>query len=254
MREQNFIIADKKTPKMILFDYGHTLSYEVDFDGVRGTEAIMKHATQNKNNLSADEINAFVDSIFNGVWQDARDSGVEVLNIVADRFIYEYLKISFDIQMDQVEKIFWDNAAPGFAMPNIGDALDYINNRGIRSGVISNISFCGQNLAKRINELLPENKFEFIIASSEYMYRKPNKMIFELALNKAELPAGEVWYCGDSTKYDVAGAVSAGIFPVWFHSEIECGYRDKNTDIRPECEHLYIRDWLELIRVLDDTR
>ena len=34
-------------PKMILFDYGQTLVNEAKFDGVRGTEAVMKHAVHN---------------------------------------------------------------------------------------------------------------------------------------------------------------------------------------------------------------
>ena len=35
-------------PKMILFDYGQTLINEVKFDGVKGTEAVLKYAVKNK--------------------------------------------------------------------------------------------------------------------------------------------------------------------------------------------------------------
>ena len=34
-------------PKMILFDYGQTLIAEKEFNGVRGTEAVLKHAVKN---------------------------------------------------------------------------------------------------------------------------------------------------------------------------------------------------------------
>ena len=37
-----------KKPKMILFDYGQTLVNEQRFNGVRGTEAVLKYATKNK--------------------------------------------------------------------------------------------------------------------------------------------------------------------------------------------------------------
>ena len=33
-------------PKMILFDYGQTLINEVKFDGVKGTEAVLKYAVK----------------------------------------------------------------------------------------------------------------------------------------------------------------------------------------------------------------
>ena len=124
----------------------------------------------------------------------------------------------------------------------------------IRSGVISNIGFSGHALKNRINRLLPDNRFEFIIASSEYMVRKPNPLIFRLALSKANLSADEVCYCGDNTENDVMGAYGAGIFPVWYHSLIQNDWRDETLDKKPECEHLYINDWLELIDVLEGLR
>jgi len=40
-----------KTPKMILFDYGQTLIAE-KFDGLKGTEAVLRYATRNKYHLS----------------------------------------------------------------------------------------------------------------------------------------------------------------------------------------------------------
>ncbi len=90
----------------------------------------------------------------------------------------------------------------------------YLN--GFRTGVISNISFAGKVVENRINELIPTNHFEFVIASSEYLYRKPNRRIFELALEKAELSASEVWYIGDQYECDIVGARNAGLFPVWY--------------------------------------
>ncbi len=45
-----------KIPKMILFDYGQTLIAEQRFDGIKGTEAVLKHATRNKYNLTAEQI------------------------------------------------------------------------------------------------------------------------------------------------------------------------------------------------------
>jgi len=240
-------------PKMIIFDYGHTIGYEPYFDGLRGNEAVMKHVIKNKNNLSAKEVSAFADEFFNGIGQTIRDMDIEIKNQISEKLMYEYLQIAFDLPPGQIERIFWDNAAPATAMPNIDKVLEYLQSNGIRSGVISNISFSGENLKNRIDSLLPDNEFEFIIASSEYVFRKPNKMIFELALRKAELTADEVWYCGDNTKCDVAGAASVGIFPVWFHSDIDCSYREKSLDVRPEQEHLYIRDWLELIEVLENA-
>ena len=45
-----------KKPKMIVFDYGQTLVNEAEFDGVKGTEAVLTYASENKHNLTAEQI------------------------------------------------------------------------------------------------------------------------------------------------------------------------------------------------------
>ena len=49
----------------------------------------------------------------------------------------------------------------------------------------------GKALKDRLNRLLPNNKLEFAITSGDYIFKKPNKMLFEIALNKAGLKAEE---------------------------------------------------------------
>jgi len=39
-------------PKMIIFDYGHTLCNEPGFDSLKGNNALLKHATKNPNNYT----------------------------------------------------------------------------------------------------------------------------------------------------------------------------------------------------------
>ena len=42
------VIQKMTKPKMILFDYGQTLVNEKAFDGVKGTEAVLKYVVKNK--------------------------------------------------------------------------------------------------------------------------------------------------------------------------------------------------------------
>lgn len=240
-------------PKMIIFDYGHTLIYEQGFDGMKGTEAVMAYAVKNPRNLSVSEVNAFSERLFRDISRNAIVHGIEVHNLIYQRLLYEYLEIELSITHKEAEKLYWDNAAPGTVMPYADEVISYLNEKGIRSGVISNISFSGDSLAERINRLLPHNKFEFIIASSDYVYRKPNTILFELALRKARLQPEEVWFCGDNVNADILGAYRAGIFPVWYESSLECFYRSKSADTPPDCDHLHITDWRELIEVLEQS-
>ncbi len=241
-----------KKPKMILFDYGHTLLYEPGFDFLRGEEALFQYIKSNKKGLTPKQVYDFSQKLFEKI-SVVREVDYELHQWQFQRFLYEYLEIELSILPSEAEKIFWDNVSIGALMPNVEKILRYINEHSIRSGVISNIGWSGSALTERINRLLPQNKFEFVIASSEYMFRKPSPMLFELALKKAGLDAADVWFCGDNIKADVEGSAAVGIFPVWYEDRvIENPWRGQNEGATPTCEHLHILDWCELISVLED--
>ncbi|MDR1465560.1 MAG: HAD family hydrolase [Oscillospiraceae bacterium] len=240
-----------RRPKMILFDYGHTLLAEPDYDSLRGTYAVMAHCVQNPRGLSPEEVDRFAGEVFRGICGPARDIGLEIHEYQFDRLTYEYLELTFSVGAAARERLYWDNAAPGVRMPYIGEALSYLREQGIRSGVISNIAFSGAALRERIGRLLPEHAFEFVLASSEYMIRKPHPLLFELALRKAGLPPEDVRFCGDTVRCDVAGAAGAGIFPVWYEDRtLDNPFREPagNPPVGP---HLHITDWREFPPALE---
>ena len=240
-----------RKPEMILFDYGQTLLYEPGFDTLRGEEALFRYVKTNKNNLTPKQANDYSQALFEKIGS-VRALGLELHEQQFQRFLYEYLEIELTISLPEAENVFWDNSSAGAIMPYADVVVDYINAQGIRSGVISNIGWSGAALAKRINRLLPHNKFEFIIASSDYMFRKPSPMLFELAIRKAGLNAENIWFCGDNVTADVEGSAAAGIFPVWYEDKtVENPWREQNKYVTPVCDHLHILDWRQLIEILE---
>lgn len=236
-----------KKPKMILFDYGQTLVDEEFFDGVKGTEAVLRYATRNKYNKSAKEVQAYAAELNRelGRFDPERKHlfQVEVPNHMFTKYLYESQGIEISLRPEEIDRVFWNAAAPGRPTEGIGEFLAFLKESGIRTGVISNISYCGEVVAERINNCIPDNDFEFIIATSEYMYRKPNGRIFGLALEKAELLPEEVWYVGDQYQCDIVGAGAAGLFPVWYVGAIDMKYEPKE-------DVLTIENWKELIELL----
>lgn len=237
-----------KKPKMILFDYGQTLISEAKFDGIKGTEAVLQYATRNKYNKTAAEIQEEADAI-------NRELGrfdplkrhlfqVEVPNYMFTSYLYTSQGIDIPLTSDEIDRIFWDAAAPGTPTEGIQDFLAFLGRQNIRTGVISNIAYCGRAVEERINSLLPDNQFEFILATSEYLFRKPNRRIFELALEKAELAPADVWYIGDQYECDIKGAAGAGLFPVWYIGAIDLPYEEHK-------EVLTVRSWRELEEKLE---
>lgn len=214
---------------MILFDYGQTLVAESKFDGVRGTAAVLQHAVRNKYNLSAEQVQARANEInqeFGRFDPEKRHLfQIEIPNTMFTPYLYESLGIEIALTNAEIDTVFWDAAAPGSATESVEDFLKFLKNREIRTGVISNISYAPSVVAARINRLLPENAFEFILTSSNYIFRKPHRRIFDLALEKADLRPDEVWYIGDQYECDVKGALNAGLYPVWYIGAIDLPYK-----------------------------
>ncbi|HKM35532.1 MAG TPA: HAD family hydrolase [Lachnospiraceae bacterium] len=222
-----------KKPRMILFDYGQTLVTEDKFDGVRGTEAVLKYTVENKYHRTAEEIQEEAQVINKELNrfdpQTTHLMQVEVPNFMFTNFLYESQGIKLSISGSQIDRVFWDAAAPGHPTDGIKEFLTFLEKEGVRTGVISNICFEPEVVKERIRNMFPDHDFEFIMPSSEYMYRKPNKRIFSLALEKAGLKADEVWFVGDQYQCDIAGSKEAGIFPVWYLGAIDVPYTQDDS-------------------------
>lgn len=238
-----------KNPQMILFDYGQTLVAEEKFNGIKGTEAVLKYATKNKYNLSAEQVQTKADEINKELGRFNTDKmnlcKIEIPNTMFTPYLYESIGIEIGLSNSEIDTIFWNAATPGVPTEGIKEFLEYLKDKGIRTGVISNIVYASSVVEERINRLLPDNNFEFIITSSNYMFRKPDKRLFELALEKAGLKPDDVWYVGDKYEFDVKGSVNAGIMPIWYIGAINLPYtEDKNI--------LTITNWNELRKRMEE--
>ena len=235
-------------PKMIIFDYGQTLIDQKHFDGVKGTAAVMRHVVKNKYNMTVEQIQQEANAINRELKRfdpTARDQNtVEIPNHMFTGYLYESLGIKIDLPAEEIDRTFWDAASPGKPTEGMPEFLDYLWAKGIRTAVLSNITFAGSVVSDRINRLLRNNHFEFILATSEYLFRKPHPRIFRLALEKAELKSEEVWYIGDNYACDVVGARNAGIFPIWYTGAIDFEQDNYNDNLR-------ITTWTELKDIIE---
>lgn len=238
-----------KKPKMIIFDYGQTLISIKDFDAIAGTRAVLNEMANNPYNVTAEEVQDLAFELNKEIGRYGLDYEKQILfeihNHTFQNYLYEYFGIELTKSHEEVENVFEDAAFVAEPTENISEFLKFLDEENIRTSVISNISFSGNLLKKRIRSYIPSHNFEFIIASSEYIFRKPHKRIFELALRKAKLEPGDVWYCGDNAVFDVDGAAASGIFPVWYKGAIEA-----SNKCIPKSDCLVINNWRELIELL----
>ena len=234
---------------MLLFDYGHTLLAEPDWDFRRGAGALLACATKNPLGVGAGELAGLIQALWEKFLPVLRmDMNHHERQIM--RLATETLRLEFLLSFDELEMIYWENTVEPVLLPHIQELLDFLAEANVRTGVVSNMTFSGAGLTKRIAKKI-RHRFEFVIASSEYGVRKPDPMIFQLALAKADLPPADIWFCGDNPRCDVDAAYAAGMRPVWYtDNTLPCPFRDA-TQPEPTCPHLHIHDWRELMKILD---
>ena len=243
-----------RKPEMILFDYGHTLVYEPAFDTLAGCQAVLSCCISNPLNVTAEQLTERSHQNFLRYQKLSQESDIDFMDMCAARLDYEGFRLEFDRSLVELERVFWDAAGPAHPMPGVPDMLKALRRRGIRTGVVSNMNFRAENLANRIDRLLPENEFEFILASCEYATRKPRKDFFDLALVKAGLRPEQVWFVGDNPRCDIEGSSGAGLFPVLYQSDEYCPYRAEHDKVEISCKHLEITDWAELLKAIDGVK
>ena len=99
-------------PKMILFDYGQTLINEVKFDGVKGTEAVLKYAVKNKYNKTAEEVQDYANQLNKEIGRFDPEKRhlfqYEIPNHMFTRYLYESQGIEIDLSPEEIDNVFWD--------------------------------------------------------------------------------------------------------------------------------------------------
>ena len=74
--------------------------------------------------------------------------------------------------------------------------------------------------------------FDTVIISEEVGFSKPDKRIFELALNKLNVQPEEALFVGDDIEKDIGGCLNAHIKGIWFNPHM----KNNHTEIKPYAE------------------
>lgn len=218
-----------KKPAFIMFDYGQTLVREFGYDGAAGFDRILRFASANPLGVTGADLQAEEDKLnaelgrFNPATRHNRLT--EIPEESVNRFLFSKFGIAFppDLDLRSLEPEFWEAANPYEACEGIGALLTFLREEKIPAGVVSNLSFCGETLHKRIYNAIPEADFAFVISSCDYLFRKPSRHIFEAALGLAgiaEDQADSVWFCGDQLVPDIQGSAALGMTPVWYKGNL----------------------------------
>ncbi|HFU7054428.1 TPA: HAD family hydrolase [Bacillus cereus] len=160
---------------------------------------------------------------------DKREYGISNKTIVLESLFDEFAPI-YRLPHNYIQDFWNENFPTCFSIDqNTIHFLNHIKSH-FKIGIITNGSTHRQK-AKIINTNL-NNYFDTIIISEEVGLSKPDKRIFELALNKLNVQPEDVLFIGDDLEKDIAGPQNVNIKGVWFNPQ-----KIKNTtQIQPYAE------------------
>lgn len=210
-----FILA---AMRFVLFDAYGTLVELDDFYGrlqrgfaARGVilpPAVVTHAARAEmQHYIAHTVNARTEAD----WMNLKKDCARVLaeNIRTQDFL-------LDLEDEKVLRVL-DAALVFHTFPEVIDTLAALKMRGVGMGVLSNWDGSLRHVLRDLNLI---EYFDFVLISAEVGIQKPQREIFQLALQQAQqkhaaLQATDCFYVGDHYDGDVAGARNAGLTPVW---------------------------------------
>jgi HAD superfamily hydrolase (TIGR01549 family) len=219
-------------PSAVLFDIGDTLLREVRFDLEAGIRAALPDRRRDR---ATDLARAFREEI-----QRAHTAHREPMLSTWLRGQVAELRNADD---ERVEDAIWTEVVTLVPARGAREVLDRLHADGVKLGAISNAYFSGRVLRRALERLGLASSVELVLSSADMGVRKPDVRIFRQALEPLGAAAERTWFVGDTFEEDIAGALSAGLVPIW----LRAGPVDR--DVALPVRHL--TEWADLARLYE---
>jgi putative hydrolase of the HAD superfamily len=136
------------------------------------------------------------------------------------REVYRQVASEFNLSPELAATLhddFWANYRVFYvAFPEVISTLIRLRHAGLKLGIITNGSTTIQQA--KIDGLCLAPLMDTILISEREGIRKPDRAIFDRALQRLGVPADTAWFVGDNPEVDVRGAKEAGLTAVWRRS------------------------------------
>ena len=159
------------------------------------------------------------------------------------RLLFDTAGISLSISHEEAARKCWNTAFGLIPEDGIYEVLDTLEMLEIKTGILSNASWSRSFLEEELEKHDLLQRFCFIISSADYGIRKPHPRIFDIAARKMGLKPEDIWFVGDKPQFDIKGAITAGMHPVWYNP------RNEKPDQQYDC--LEIHHWYEFVEIIN---
>jgi putative hydrolase of the HAD superfamily len=230
-----------RKPDAILFDLWGTLINSVDFDPRKGHAAVLE-TCENPNRVTLDDVMDLGQRVVSATVAREEEVALEFTQASLLRIVSDAFGLRPRMSLQESELVFWRASLVVSLIDGVPDLLREVEASGMPMGVVSNSSFASPTLEQELQVQGIRSHFRFVISSADYGVRKPDPLIFEVALRRLGMEPGQVWFAGDNVGYDIIGARQAGIFPV--------AYNPRKGIPEEAGEHAVITSWSQLLPLL----
>ena len=224
--------------KTIIFDMGETLVHNIDMDFTKSLEYLFessKHCNVKKD--------VFIEGgmkILNDIFNERKELEFKMIEYI--KLLIDFYDLVYDKTIEELEEDFAFKSCKIEFVENSLQILQYFKNKNYQLILLSNTSFSRNVVVKMLDKMV--DFFEHIIVSSETVFRKPNKYIFELGIKFSKNSIENIYYIGNDYYYDVFGSSNSNINSIWFNEK----KLEKNNKYNVK-KYIEIRDFVELINM-----
>lgn len=239
-----------KNSKIVFFDMGNTLLHfhygktDEEKDDI-GIEYLTNFLKRYNPKIEFDDVKrGFFDE-----WQKVMPlRKINHIEYPVEDYLNDFLKI-YDIELDldnciEALDIFYSEYRNNvWIEEELNKILENIRQKGYRIGVISNSCRYDEVMINCFKKAKIDKYIDTFTFSYYLKVGKPNKKIFEIALDKMEVSPKDAIMVGDNLKSDIKPAQELGLTGIWFNKN----HTLNDTDIKPDYEIFKLKELVDLL-------
>lgn len=202
--------------KAIIFDRGETLVHFGETNYEAGQNVILA-SVRPPNALNRDAFDKFEDEFFEKIDLYRHQANLECNLVHYYELLSRYFGVQFDKSHEELCRQYHLAAENISLLPGAQKVLAELKRAGFLLGLVTNTSLPHSIIKDEFERLGLYDYFDTVVCSSEIVFRKPDRAMFDVALRNLKVAPQDGMFVGDSYHADIIGANHVGMKTVWFN-------------------------------------
>jgi len=204
--------------RAILFDRGETLVHfgETNYDA---GQKVLLSSVRPINALDRAAFDRFEDEFFEKIDLYRHQANLECNLLHYYELLSRYFGVQFDKSHEELCRQYHLAAENLSVLPGAQKVLAALKNAGFLLGLVTNTSLPHSAIKAEFDRLALYDYFDTVVCSSEIVFRKPDRAMFDVALRSLNVAPADAMFVGDDYRADVVGAKNVGLKTVWLNPQ-----------------------------------